>query len=439
MEMMLHYVWQHRIFPLKDLNTTDGRKVEVINVGMHNTDAGPDFLDAKVKIDGVMWVGNVEIHSKSSDWFRHHHDTNAAYDSVILHVTGDADVDVRCSNGVVLPQLLLSVPNYVSENYEALRRNDSVPRCKEVISYIPRLTLHNWMTALFVERLEQRTHQIMERRERCDMNWEDTMFVTLARNFGFGINGDAFEVWGRSIPMPAVAKHRNDLFQIEAIFFGQAGLLEDCAISSEYLAQAGEDDYLIQLRNEYNYLRKKFGLNPMDTALWRFLRLRPQNFPHIRIAQLAMMYYGGKVTISALMNSEALADIYKLLDTNVSQYWRTHYSFATTTSPETDKKLSISSKELLIINSVAPMLFAYGRYKSDERLTQRAMDFYEQLAPENNRYIRDWQNAGIKCESAADSQALIQLTKQYCMTHDCLRCRFGYEFIRHTPDFLKEK
>lgn len=439
MEMMLHYVWQHRVFPLKALRLTDGREVEVISVGMHNTDAGPDFLDAKVKIDGMVWVGSVEIHTKSSDWYRHHHDTDGAYDSVILHVTGEADMDVKCSNGVIPPQLVLPVPENVRNNYEALCRCDGTPRCREVIADIPRLTQHNWLTSLFVERMELRTEQIMERRESCDKNWEDTMFVTLARNFGFGINGEAFERWAHSIPMGAVAKHRNDLFQIEAIFFGQAGLLEKSAIPSEYLAQSATDDYLQRLCREYEYLRKKFGFSPMDSTIWRFLRLRPQNFPHIRIAQLAMMYYEARVNISAVMNAETLADLYQLFDIHVSQYWRTHYTFASTTSPEIDKKLSISSKELLVINSVAPMLFAYGRYKSDETMVQRAMNYFEQLPPENNRIIRDWQSAGIRCESAADSQALIQLTKQYCQAHDCLRCRFGYEFIRRTPGFLKEE
>lgn len=437
--MMLHYVWQHKTFPLKALKTTDGREVEVISVGMHNTDAGPDFLNAKVKIDGVLWVGSVEIHTKSSDWYRHRHDSDAAYDSVILHVTGDADMEVTCSNGVVPPQLVLPVPESVRANYEALCHSDCTPRCREVIADIPRLMQHNWLTSLFVERLELRTRQIMERRELCDKNWEDTMFVTIARNFGFGINGEAFERWAHSIPMGAVAKHRNDLFQVEAIFFGQAGLLEDSAIPSEYLAQSAADGYLLRLRSEYEYMRKKFGFSPMDSSIWRFLRLRPQNFPHIRIAQLAMMYYEGKVGISALMNAETLEGVYDLFDTHVSQYWRTHYTFASTTSPEIDKKLSNSSKELLVINSVAPMLFAYGRYKSDEALEQRAMNYFEQLRPENNRIIRDWQSAGIRCESAADSQALIQLTKQYCMTHDCLRCRFGNEFIRRNPGFLKEE
>ena len=436
---MLHYVWQHKIFPLKALTTTDGREVEVVSVGMHNTDAGPDFLNAKVKIDGVTWGGSVEIHTSSSDWFRHHHDTDPAYDSVILHVTGKADMEVRCSNGNVPPQLVLPVPESVRSNYDTLCRNDATPRCREVIADIPRLTQHNWLSSLFVERLELRTRQIMERRDACDKNWEDTMFVTIARNFGFGINGAAFEQWAHSIPMGAVAKHRNDLFQIEAIFFGQAGLLEKSTISSEYLAQSTTDDYLNRLRTEYEYLRHKFGFSPIDPALWRFLRLRPQNFPHIRIAQLAMMYYEGKVSISSLMNAETLAAVYQLFDIHVSQYWRTHYTFASTTSPENDKKLSISSKELLVINSEAPMLFAYGRYKSDETLVQRAMRFFEQLPPENNRFIRDWSAAGIRCESAADSQALVQLTKQYCMNHDCLRCRFGYEFIRRTPGFLKEE
>jgi hypothetical protein len=295
------------------------------------------------------------------------------------------------------------------------------------------------MSALQVERLEQRMEQIMKRREVCDKNWEHAFFVTLARNFGFGINGDAFERWANAVPLGAVAKHRDSLFQIEAIFFGQAGLLEPDAIPSVYAENAMTDDYLLSLRKEYRYLQQKFSISPIDSSLWRFMRLRPQNFPHIRIAQLAMLYYEQHLNLSRLVNAESIPEVCELLRTRVSDYWRTHYTFASTSSSETDKNLSVSSLNLIIINSVAPILFAYGRYKGEEHLCERAIAFLESLRPESNRIIRDWENAGIHCESAADSQALIQLTRNYCEPHDCLRCRFGSEFIRRTPDLLREE
>ena len=429
MEELLHYVWKHKIFPLKELRTTDGRRVEVLNPGIHNTDAGPDFTGAKVKLDGMEWVGNVEIHQRTSDWYRHHHDTDAAYENIILHVAADIDQPLRYPNGQEIPQMQLTVPRYVSENYSDLSRSDAMPRCRAVVGDFPTLLVHNWMTTLTLQRFEERTRQIMQRRDALDSDWEATLFVTLARNFGFGINGDTFEEWAKSIPLSAVGKHRDDLFQIEAIFFGQAGLLEsDLA-----------DDYPLRLQREYRYLRQKFNLTPIDPTAWKFLRLRPQNFPHIRIAQLAMLYYEQRLNLSRLISAQTLPQVNALLLTHVSDYWHTHYTFSSQPTQPLGKTLSPTSIELLIINSVAPILFAYGKYKSDPTLCDRAFSLWEQLKPEKNTIIRHWAEAGITCDNAADSQALIHLHRRYCQPRDCLRCQFGYEYLRRTPDFLREE
>ena len=428
MEQLLHYTWKHKIFPLHELRTTDGRLLEVLNPGIYNTDAGPDFMGAKIKLNGIEWVGNVEIHQKTGDWFRHHHDTDAAYENIILHVAAEIDQRLFYPNGQEIPQLQLSVPSYVEENYSELSHNDCRPPCRHVIGELSTFLIHNWMTSLTLERFEERTRQIMLRREALDKNWEDTLFVTLARNFGFGINGDAFEQWAQSIPMSAVGKHRDNLFQIEAIFFGQAGLLEN----------DHEDNYYRQLQKEYRYLRQKFTLTPIDPKVWKFLRLRPQNFPYIRIAQLAMLYYEQRLNLSRLLNTQNLDEVSALLLTHVSDYWRTHYTFDAQPTKPVEKTLSPSSIQLIVINSVAPILFAYGKYKSDHSLCDRAFSLWEQLKPENNTIIRDWVSAGISCENAADSQALIQLHRNYCQRRDCLRCKFGYEYLRRTPDFLRE-
>ena len=228
--------------------------------------------------------------------------------------------------------------------------------------------------------------------------------------------------------MSAVGKHRDSLFQIEAIFFGQAGLLEN----------DHEDNYYRQLQKEYRYLRQKFTLTPIDPKVWKFLRLRPQNFPYIRIAQLAMLYYEQRLNLSRLLNTQNLDEVSALLLTHVSDYWRTHYTFDAQPTKPVEKTLSPSSIQLIVINSVAPILFAYGKYKSDHSLCDRAFSLWEQLKPENNTIIRDWVSAGISCENAADSQALIQLHRNYCQRRDCLRCKFGYEYLRRTPDFLRE-
>lgn len=438
MESLLHYVWLHKILPLKELLTVDGQTLEVINPGIHNTNAGPDFLDAKVNINGVLWVGNVELHLKSSDWYRHGHDTNPAYDNIILHVASTIDADITRADGTKIPQFQLEVPSYVAANYEHLLKADALPRCREVLPSIPRLLVHNWLNALQIERLEQKTNRIMQRWHDCDCNWETMLFITIARNFGFGINGEAMEQWAFSIPPSAIGKHRNSLFQIEAIFFGQAGLLADEAISEYYRKDAETDDYYQRLKSEYKFLRQKFTLTPIHPSLWKFLRLRPQNFPHVRIAQMAMMYWQQNINFSKVVTSTSIDELHQLLSTNVSDYWKTHYTFASTQSPQIEKNLSPTSKDLIVINSLIPVMFAYGNHRHDSKLCQLAVSFMEKIRPENNRYITQWKEAGVRCENASDTQAIIQLETAYCKNRDCLRCRFGSEYISATPDFLRE-
>ena len=430
MEQLLHYCWKHKIFPLRVLTTTDGRSVEVLNPGRHNSDAGPDFLEAKVKIDGVLWVGDVEIHVRSSDWHRHAHDGNPAYEHIILHVAGVIDEVLTYPGGEPVPQVQLDVPPYVSENYADLQRNDVMPHCSDVVAHMPGLLVHSWLAVLQVERLEMRAQQVMGRFAQLDKNLEDTLFVTVARSFGFGKNGDAFEQWAYHIPMSAVGKHRDSLLQVEAIFFGQAGLLEAEGDPADRYYQA--------LRREYQFLRLKFTLQPMDVHAWKFLRLRPQNFPHIRIAQLAMMYYQQQLNLSRLLQTTEPDDVKTLLSTRVSDYWQTHYTFDSVSSAPSEKRLSDQSLELLIINAVVPMLFCYGRYMNDESVTERAVRLLEQLRPERNSVVRCWQTAGVEPANAADTQALLQLHTAYCLKRDCLRCRFGYQYLQRTPGFLKE-
>lgn len=316
------------MWPAEGLQTTDGRIVEVIDPGLHNRNSGPDFFNAKVKIGGTQWVGNVEIHDRSSHWYQHGHDRDANYNNVVLHVVGEADRDVQTSEGHFVPQMCLKVPQTVIENYEELLRTDSYPPCYRIIPNLTRLTVHSWMAALQTERLEQKTIAISQRAQQANGSWEQAFFITLARNYGFGINGDAFEEWARHIPLQAVGKHRDDLFQIEAIFFGQAGLLELEAVPERYQQAALNEGYFARLRNEYKYLSHKFSLQPMDWHRWRFLRLRPQNFPHIRLAQLANLYYQRRAGLSQLIDCRDMGSMADCLRTQVTPYWETHYTLA---------------------------------------------------------------------------------------------------------------
>lgn len=431
MEQLLHYVWKHKMFPLRELETTDGDIVEVIDPGLHNRHAGPDFFNAKVVIAGTLWVGNVEIHDKSGDWYQHGHDKDRRYDNVILHVAGETDTPVMNSQGQYLRQMQLDVPASVREHYQELLATDSYPPCYRIIPDLTRLTVHAWMAALQTERLEQKTEAIKQRVKRCGGSWEDAYFVTLARNYGFGVNGETFEQWAYQVPLQAVGKHRDDLFQLEAVFMGQAGLLELEAVPAYYQKDALNEGYFAKLRNEYLYLAHKFSLEPMDFHEWRFLRLRPQNFPHIRLSQLANFYYERKAGLSRLVECETIAQLKELMTTHVTPYWETHYTFGST-SCKNEKRISPQSQNLLMINTAIPMMFAYGRHLSKQALCDRAFDFLEQLKAENNYIIRMWQQCGLPVQSAGDSQALIQLKKEYCDKKDCLRCRFGHEYLKKT-------
>ena len=373
MEQLLHYVWKHKIFPLKELTTTNGQQIEIIDPGLHNTNAGPDFFNAKIKIKDTLWVGNVEIHDKSSDWYLHGHDRDDKYNNVILHVAGLIDINVKTKDGKYIPQMQLDIPQDVKENYRDLLSTDTYPPCYKIIPDLSSLMIHSWMAALQTERLEQKTEAIKKRVELCNGSWEDGYFVTLARNYGFGINGDAFETWALNVPLHDVAHHRDDLFQIEAIFMGQAGLLELDTIPEKYQKDALEEGYFTKLRNEYLYLAHKFGLKPMDGSLWKFLRLRPQNFPHIRISQLANLYYLHKAGLSNIIETDTVTHLEEMLKTAVTPYWENHYTFGSK-SETNEKHLSPFSLNLLIINTAIPILFAYGRHMSNEALCERAFE-----------------------------------------------------------------
>mgnify|MGYP000599346355 FL=1 len=419
MEQLLHYVWKHKLFPLKPLLTAEGESIEIIDPGQANYNAGPDFFNAKIKIGGVVWVGNIEIHQQSSEWERHGHHLDSNYDSVILHVASEIDASVRRSDGETIPQLELHCPGYLSDNYRQLIEADRYPACYRLIPALPKLLLHSWLSRLQTERFEQKTDKIMQLLGRHRKDWEHVFFIILARNFGFGTNSDAFEFWAETIPLQAVNKHRDSLFQIEAFFFGQAGLLQEVPA----------DEYTDRLMKEYTYLSHKFGLRPSANSRWKLLRMRPDNFPHVRIAQLASFYYRSQGLLSAMMEAQSLKSLRDMLRCGTSEYWLTHYVFGEA-SPPHPKTLSNQTIDLLVINTVIPFLYAYGKYKTDNILIQRANGLLEEMRPENNFIVRIWKECGLEAAHAGDSQALIQLKKNYCDIKKCLYCRIGYEYLK---------
>lgn len=440
MELLLHHTWRQRLFPLGELRSTCGQRIEVIDTGLHNHDAGPDFFNAKVKIDGQLWIGNVEIHQRSSDWYRHRHHEDERYNNVVLHVVEVADAEVNTQNGTRLPQLLLHPPAELQARFEELCQEEQYPPCYKLLPSLPQLHIHAWLSALSTERLEQKTTRIRQWLEQTQGDWEHCFFIALARAFGFGKNADAFEQWAQTILPQHIGKHRDQPFQVEAFFLGQAGLLEASHVTNER-----EDDYFRALQKEYHFLRHKFQLTPLPASRWKFLRLRPQNFPYRRLAQLAQLYSAGQLNLSRVREAKNLDELREMLRAETPDYWCTHYTFGETKTSDSSKKptnpkikgsrkhtISSSSIDLLIINAVIPILFAYGRAHQDESLTERAYSWLEMLPAERNHILTAWEKAGLPAQHAADAQALIHLRTHYCDAKNCLRCRFGQHYL-HPP------
>ena len=424
MEKLLHYVWLHKLFPPGGLTTDEGVTVDVVDPGLPNANAGPDFAGAKVRIGQTLWAGDVELHLRSSDWHRHGHDTDAAYNRVVLHVAERIDAPVTTAAGERVPQVELGVPAELRAHYEALLAEEGFPPCRSVLTHVEGPAARAWLTALGVERLEEKTQHVDDVLRRTGGDWERTFFMVLARAFGFGVIGAAFEEWALGIEPSAVGKHRDNAMQVEAFFLGRAGLLETAGPTPGH-----DDAYRRGLAAEYAFLRHKFGLETMDAARWKFLRLRPQNFPHVRLAQLADLYHRGRCSLAAVLEAPRAADVKALLAARATGYWETHYVFGRESAAR-GKALSEASLDGLVVNAAAPVLFAYGRRHGDERRCERAMEWLEQTRPERNHVVEAWAAAGLRAGSAAESQALLCLTQRYCERHDCLRCRFGTAWLR---------
>ena len=419
MEYLLHYVWKHLLDRTRPMETTDGRSVRVIDPGLRNSDAGPDFFNAKVEIGGTMWAGCVEVHDRSSDWYAHGHDRDRAYDSVVLHVCKVADRPVVRQDGEEVPQLVLEVPPHVRQNYDTLRSAEMSPACYAAIAGIPSIVKRSWLSALAVERLRGKTELVAERLARFGGNWEDVFFVSLARNFGFGVNGDSFERWASMLPYRAIDKHRDSLRQVESFMFGTSGLLR----------REGRDDYEEDLLREYGYLKHKFGLPDTPDFSWKLLRMRPSNFPHVRIAQLARIYHSSPSLFSRVLDCTSADELRGLFKCGTSDYWHTHSTFGHV-SRGGERLLSDRSADLVLINTVVPFLYAYGSYTGDSSSCTKALALLESVGAEDNYMVRNWERAGLAPENAADSQALIQLTREYCQKKKCFFCRFGYEYLK---------
>ena len=417
-ESILHYIWQHKLFTPHSLQTTEGEMVEVIDVGKLNTDAGPDFFNAKIKIGNTLWAGNVEIHTRASDWKIHNHHTDSAYNSVILHVVKYSDTEILRIDGTKIPQIELIYPNQIEENYEKLITEQKWIPCAEKIGNVPQVFIQSWKTTLLTERLEQKINTISQLLFNNNQHWEEAFYITLARSFGFGTNSQAFEALAKSLPISVLSKYKNNLFQIEALLFGQAGLLSNQI----------PDDYSLQLKKEFYFLKAKFDLQPLKAEQWKLLRLRPDNFPHIRIAQFASLIHESSKLFSRIVENPEIKYLNELFICEPSEYWNTHYLFGHQTLLKT-KKIGKTSINSLLINTVIPFLFCYASQKGIRDLKDKALQLLEALPAEQNSVVSGWKNLGINAENAFDSQSLLQLKKYYCDDKKCLRCRIGHKVL----------
>lgn len=418
MEQLLHYVWRHRLFQ-QDLKTIDGKIIEVIDVGLPNADSGPDFSNAKLKIDNETWIGNIEIHHTSKDWYKHKHENDKAYNSVILHIVEQANCEVYNSNQESIDQCEIKYPAHVKENMDYLLfSNVSLP-CANYLADLSPFYVNSWINTLLLERLERKSNDIQRLLESFNNSWDDVFYVLLSRNFGFGLNSDSFEQLAKSLPLRYILKQADNIVQIEAFLLGQAGILDDINPT---------DEYTLKLQQEYTFLKSKYSLKPLDKSIFKNMRVRPTSSPQLRLVQLASILYNFQGFFSKMIATEDIGRIRLLFHHNASEYWQTHYTLGKA-SDKKSKYVGDKSLDIILINTVIPILFTYGKSIFDETYCDRALNFIEQINPESNSIIKSFTSCGLQVKSAYETQALIQLKREYCEKRKCLFCRIGYQLL----------
>ena len=420
-EALLHYVWKTKSFSYSDLYTTEGESCKIENFGIYNENAGPDFLEGKVVIDDTRWAGHIEMHILSSDWIKHSHSEDPAYHNVILHVVWEEDQIIYRSDGSRIPciEMKFLISDFLIEGYQRfMSRTNRIP-CAEEIQKGDHELFYFHLNRMLIERLETKAYPLALELEDNKMDWSQLLFLLIAKSLGLRVNANAMESLARKTPYKLLLKHRDNLHQLEALLFGQAGML----------GGDHNDEYPLALKREYNFLSKKYQLNPLTGVQWKLLRMRPVGFPTIRIAQLADLYFLKDNLHQDVLKSESIQDLERLLTAQASTYWDQHYLF----DKESDflsKPIGKDKKHSIIINAIIPFLFAYGHHRSEDRYIQKALDLLNQLAPEKNAIVRLWNKLGVQPDTAYQTQALIHLYKSYCSQGRCLQCPYGNHVLK---------
>ena len=437
-EEFLYYIWENRLID-KDLKTTEGEAVEMVATGYRNTDSGPDFLEAKIQIGDKLWAGHVEIHVKSSDWNRHGHQNDKAYQNVILHVVYENDIQV---NDIPTLELIGHFDESLFAQYQKLIASKNWIPCEKSISQVPVFTRLSWLDRMAVERLESKSGAVTKILEANQFDWEDALYKLLMRYFGLKVNNEAFEYLANILPYKTLLKHADNLLQVEAMLMGCAGFLEDDFT----------EEYPRLLKREFSVMKTKFNLLTMPTERWKFMRMRPSNFPTIRLAQMAQLIHKNGCLFSKIKAAKDTNEVKVLFDVKGSEYWETHWRFnqrlpqcdSPTTQPsgavglsyhgsrKTAKHLGDATANILIINAVALLLFCYGKLHKDESVCETAIQFLEDTEAEDNTIIRHYAQCGITAENAMQTQALLHLYSYFCKRKRCLECRIGNVLLHKT-------
>lgn len=413
-EAFLYYLWENRLIT-GTLETNGKQPVQILNPGFRNTDSGPDYLEAKINIGGQVWAGHVEIHVKTSDWNRHGHQHDKAYGNVVLHVVYEHDVEV---NGIPVLALKGRFDEALYRQYESLVTAQRWIPCERQLRQVQLFSVNAWLERMAVERLEEKARIVAKMLEARSFDWEDTFYRLLLRYFGMKVNNEAFEYLANILPFKILLKHADNLVQVEAMLLGCAG----------FLALDSEDAYLRLLQREFNVMRAKFGLLEMPMEQWKFLRMRPVNFPTVRLAQLAQMIHRNGCLFSKMKEAQTVDEARLLFDVTASEYWDTHYRFSVE-GPSKPKHLGAGTADVLMVNAVIPTLFCYGQFHKDERYCDKALQFLESIVAEDNTVVRHFTAIGLKADNAMQSQAELQLYNHYCRWKRCLECCVGNALI----------
>jgi hypothetical protein len=422
-ELLFQFIWQYSLYNPVGLRTADSERIVVQYPGRRNTNAGPDFEEAKIRIGDTLLVGNVELHIKASDWYRHGHHYNKAYDNIILHVVWQNDVPVKGNNLVPVLELSSYIPDHIPGNYEGLSQALNVIPCSAHLHKVKELTKESWMTYLLTERWEMRFADWDTLLQQNAGDWRTLLYWRLAANFGFKTNAFPFLLVARSLPVNILGRHHQSLFHIEALLFGQAGMLQ----------QEFREEYPFRLQQEYNYLRRKYKLQPIDDKLWRFMRMRPANFPTVRIAQFAALVHRSLHLFTQIIATSSLLELTELFEVSASGYWDDHFRFEERQKGKSVKNLGADSVQNIVINTIAPIRYYYSSRSGLGDHCDTSVQLLENLAPEQNRVIKEWARVGLIPKNAAQSQAMMQLFNQYCSNKKCLSCSIGHSIIRLSP------